>query len=82
MYLKAGIDLTQNLKVTHYQAWVLVLVSGEIQTAECACVAGLGRFYSHAVAILWKEKTQVVLIFFIILGLFYIALIISVCISF
>ena len=55
VYLKADVEPSQRLNVSHHQAWVLVLaLTGEIQTAGCSCIAGQGRSCSHAGAILWK----------------------------
>lgn len=53
-YLKADIEPSQSLHVTHHKAWVLVSVTGEVQTAGCSCIAGPGRSCSHAAALLWK----------------------------
>ncbi len=54
VYLKADVEPSQSLNVSHHKAWVLVSTSGVIQTAGCSCIAGPGRSCSHAAAVMWK----------------------------
>ncbi len=46
VYLKADVDPSQSLNVSHHKAWVLVSTSVVIQMAGCSC--------SHAAAVMWK----------------------------
>lgn len=62
MYLKADAEPSQSLKVPHHRPWVLVSTSWTVEMAGCTCVAGQGRFCSHAAAILWK--VDIVLVIF------------------
>ena len=54
VYLKADVEPSQSLHVTHHNTWVLSTRTGVVQTAGCSCIAGPGRSCSHAAAILWK----------------------------
>ncbi len=54
VYLKADIEPSQSLHISHHKARVLASVTGEVQTAGCSCIAGPGHSCSHAAALMWK----------------------------
>ena len=59
VYLKADVEPSQSINVTHHKAWVLsTRTGGVIQTAGCSCIAGQGHSCSHAAAILWKVSSK------------------------
>ena len=62
VYLKADVEPSQSLHVSHHKAWVLSTMTGVVQTAGCSCIAGPGHSCSHAAAILWKVGLMLALV--------------------
>ncbi|XP_070377408.1 uncharacterized protein [Dermacentor albipictus] len=58
-YVKGTVSPSQSLNATPRTAWACVKQCGEVVTAGCTCMAGLGKACSHVGAILWKIEMAV-----------------------
>ena len=56
----AQVKHSQALSVTHLKVWVALKLDGEIMSAHCTCMAGIGEVCSHTAAVLFllEANTQ------------------------